>query len=65
MTQTEPNVALTGKYELRDAARLLGVSPSTITKWTAAGKLRAGIRRVNGRRYWTGNELLRVWRAIA
>ena len=65
MIATEPHVSLTAKYELREAAKILQVSTSTITKWTARGKLRAGVKRVNGRRFWTGYELLRAWRSIA
>jgi len=63
MIKTEPVVEPTARYELRDAAKALEVSPSSIVKWTAAGLLRAGRKRLNGRRCWTGAELIRAWRA--
>ena len=61
MTKEEPKVSASGKYELREAAKALDVSPSTIQKWRAAGKIKCGTKRVNGRKFWTGREILRVW----
>lgn len=63
MTKTEPVVIESAQYELRDAAEALGVSTSCIIKWTEKGLLRAGRKRLNGRRFWTGKEILRAWRA--
>jgi hypothetical protein len=63
MTQTEPQVVETAQYELREAAKALKVSTSCVIKWTEKGLLRAKRKRLNGRRYWTGAEILRAWRA--
>lgn len=63
MITTPPDVIDSAKYELREAAKALGVSPSTIDKWTRKGVLKCRIRKANGRRYWTGADLLRVWMA--
>ena len=63
MIKTEPTVSMTDKYELREAAKVLEVSSSSITNWTKKGLIRAGRKRINGRRYWTGAELLKAWRA--
>lgn len=63
MITTEPQIAQDAKLELREASKALEVSPSTILKWTATGKMKAGRKRVNGRMFWTGSEILRVWRA--
>jgi len=48
-------------YELRDAAELLGVSKSTIQRWSREGKLKYSIRKVNNRRVWYGSELKKCW----
>ena len=64
MINTEPKVDNNARFELREAAEILGVSTSSITKWTAAGLMRAGRKRLNGRRCWTGAELIRAWRAF-
>ena len=63
MVQEEPKVILTARYELRDASRLLGIHKSTLLNWTKQGFIKAGVRKVNGRRCWLGSELLRCWRA--
>lgn len=63
MTNTEPVVEQHAKYELREAAKALDVSKSCIIKWTAKGFLKSGRKKVNGRQFWTGAELLRAWRA--
>ena len=64
MIQQEPAVVKTARYELREAAKILQVSASSISKWTAAGLMRAQRKRLNGRRCWTGEELLRAWRSL-
>lgn len=63
MVTKAPQIAPGEKLELRQTSKALGVSPSTILKWTAAGKMKAGRKRVNGRMFWTGTEILRVWKA--
>lgn len=54
---------INARYELKAAADILGVSKSTVLRWTRQGLLKCSIRRSNGRRVWTGAELLRFWRA--
>lgn len=64
MTATEPNVALTGRYPIGEAAELLGVHRNTLRRWADAGEIKCGNRRV-GRmsKFFLGSELLRFWRA--
>ena len=62
MVNEEPKVIPSARYELREAAEILGVSPTTLSKWTNEGKIKYGIKKVNGRRFWLGSELLRAWR---
>lgn len=63
MTKTEPNVKPTDRFELREAAEVMEVDKSTILRWTNKGLLSCRIRRSNNRRFWTGAELVRFWRA--
>ena len=63
MKKTEPIVELTAKYELRDACFILGVTASCLSKWTAKGVIKCGRKKLNGRRFWTGAEILRAWKA--
>ena len=63
MIKTEPIVELTAKYELRDACGIMGVTASCLAKWTEKGVVKCGRKKLNGRRFWTGAELLRAWKA--
>ena len=64
MIQTEPIVNPNGKYELRHASEVLQVSKSTILRWTSQGLMRCSVRRTNGRKVWTGADIIRAWRSI-
>ena len=64
MVTKEPNVSPDERFELRDTARILGVSPSTISKWTAAGKIRCSFQKLNGRRCWRGKDIIQAWRVL-
>lgn len=50
-----------GLYELREAAEVLGVSPSTIHRWTQKGLIVCYYRKANRRRVWKGKELIKAW----
>ena len=63
MTNTEPKVQPTAKYELQEVAKLLGVHKSTVLRWTNLGHMNCSIRKTNHRRVWTGAEIIKVWRA--
>lgn len=64
MVKTEPAVTPTGLYELKDAARLLGVSKATVQRWTKTGLMPCNIRKANNRRVWTGQTIIRMWRQM-
>lgn len=63
MTSDEPKVSMTGKYPIGEATRLLCVARNTLRQYTRDGKIKCGWSRANGRRFYTGAELLRFWRA--
>ncbi|MDY5010340.1 MAG: helix-turn-helix domain-containing protein [Sodaliphilus sp.] len=63
MTTTEPNVSLTGRYSIIETCELLGIHRNTLTRYTNKGRIRCGIRRVNGRKFYTGMEILKLWKA--
>ncbi len=61
MTTTEPNVKLNDRYSTAQVAELLGVDASTVRRHTRAGYLKCGYWRHNGRRFYTGREILRYY----
>ena len=63
MTTTKPNIDPAARLELRDAAAALAVTKSTILRWSADGRLTCRVKMSNGRRFWTGEDLLKFWAA--
>lgn len=63
ITATEPQVTLNGRYSTTETAAALGVSSRTIHRWTEAGMMRCGYRRCNGKRFYFGSEIIRIWQA--
>ncbi len=65
MTERQPDVNPTLRYELREVAEALSVRKATILSWTRRGLMTSEIRPFNGRKVWTGKEIIRVWRLYA
>lgn len=64
MITKEPEVCPTARYELKDASEALGIHKTTLLNWTKQGHIKAGVRKVNGRKCWLGSEIIRCWRAM-
>ena len=62
MISTEPQIALTGRYTASETARIFDVSVRTLQRWATDGKIRFGVRKANNRRFYTGTEIMRVWK---
>lgn len=65
MTRNEPNIADTARLGICDAAKVLGVHRTTLARWTEQGLVKCGIRRTNGRIFYTGRALISLWRSQA
>lgn len=61
MTATQPEVTATGRYSIVDTAKKLGVSRRTVERYIEEKKLKAQVRKINGKRYVTGTEILKIW----
>lgn len=59
----EPKVSATGRYTVEQTCRILGIHRNTLRRYTAKGKIQFGIRRSTSRKFYTGSEILRFWRA--
>ena len=63
MTTIEPDIPDKGRYPIGETAKHLGVTPRTILRYTEEGTLKFGISRANGRKFFTGAEIKRFWKA--
>lgn len=63
MIETEPHVITTGRYPISKASEILGINRKTLYRHTIDGLIKCGFRRTNGRKFYTGGEILRYWKA--
>lgn len=63
MRPEQPQVAEKGRYPVCEAARRLGCDRRTL--WRYAEKVRATPKHnpINNREFFTGEQLIRIWRA--
>ncbi len=65
MRSTEPVCERTGLYTLSEAAAILGIDKSTVTRAanrTDGAQLPYRVRKSNGRRVFLGQDLINWWR---
>jgi DNA-binding transcriptional MerR regulator len=62
MIATEPQVADNDRYSPKEASTLLGIHRCTLSKYTDSGAIKCGVRKANGRKYYTGTEIRKFWK---
>ena len=63
MTATEPEVVDTGRYSTTETCKLLKLSFNTVMKYTKEGQIKHGVRKSNGRKFYTGTDIKKFWKA--
>lgn len=63
MVTVEPNVRSDGRYSVQETAHLLGIHRNTLLRYTNKGRISCGIRRSTTRKFFTGREIIRFWKA--
>lgn len=53
----------TGRYSIGEAAKLLGLHRNTLLRYTNEGFIKCGFRRDTAKKFFTGEEILKFWRA--
>ena len=61
MTTTRPDVALTGRYPIGEAAKKLGIHRDTLRARIKDGSVKCKYRRNNLRKIILGSEIIRFW----
>jgi len=64
MNNEKPNVLMDGRYSINEVTALLGISRSTLRRYTDSGIVKCGRRRTNGRPFYTGKQILQLWMAV-
>lgn len=61
MTNTQPNVNPTSRYSVREACEHLKIHRHTLARYVQLGYIREGRNRLNGRPYYTGLEIIKLF----
>ncbi|WP_289763498.1 helix-turn-helix domain-containing protein [uncultured Duncaniella sp.] len=61
VTATEPQVALTGRYTVKQTCEHLGIHRNTLRRYTEEGHIKCSFRRETARKIYLGKEILRFW----
>ena len=62
MTSILPDIPDAGQYTPKQAAEYLGIHRNTLTTYCNSGIIKFGIRKANGRKFFTGAEIKKVWK---
>lgn len=63
MVTTCPNIAVDERFNLTETARILGISRSSLYRYITDGNIKFGIRKINGSKFVTGGEIIRIWKS--
>ena len=66
MVNEQPNISPTARYGIGEAAKILGIDRKTLRRHTNTGTtgIECRYRKCNGRKVYTGQEIIRFWRAL-
>lgn len=64
MNSEIPQVSVTGRYSIGQTCAALGIHRNTLRSYTDRNIIRCGIRRGSGKKFYTGAEIQRFWKAI-
>ena len=64
MCNEEPRVSDTGRYNTTETCKVLGIHRNTLNRWRKAGYINATYRRVDLKRFYTGKDIKKCWRAV-
>ena len=61
MTTNEPKVNPNSRYSTEETCRILSIHRNSLRKYTAEGRIKAGVRKSTGRRFYLGSEISKFW----
>ena len=59
----EPIVSNYGRYSVTQVCNLLNIHRNTLINYTNQGTIRCGIRKSNGRKFYLGVDIKKLWKA--
>lgn len=63
ITAEQPKVSPTGRYNVMQASKVLGIHRNTLQRYTDSGFIKCRFRRNTKQKFYLGSEILRFWMA--
>ncbi len=63
ITCNEPQVVATSRYSIGETCAILNITRKTLAKYTKAGLIKCGYRPQTYRKFYTGLNIMKFWRA--
>ncbi len=63
ISPVEPNVNELGRYSVMETCAALGIHRNSLRKYTEQGLIKCGFRKLSARKFYSGREILKFWRA--
>ena len=63
ITCNEPQVIATSRYSIGQTCTMLNINRKTLAKYTKSGLIKCGYRPQTLRKFYTGMEIIKFWRA--
>lgn len=63
ITCNEPQVIATSRYSIGQTCTMLNINRKTLAKYTKSGLIKCGYRPQTLRKFYTGLEIIKFWRA--
>jgi hypothetical protein len=64
MCNEQPQVSKAGRYPVMEAARRMGCDRRTLWRYADHLRVHPHVNAINNRQYFTGEQLIRIWRAV-
>lgn len=63
ISPVEPNVNELGRYSVMETCAALGIHRNSLRRYTEQGLIKCGFRKLSARKFYSGREILKFWRA--
>ena len=63
MVSLQPNLNEAVRYSANEASAALGIHRNSLRNYEKAGLIKSGMHRANGRKFYTGREIIRFWKS--
>jgi predicted site-specific integrase-resolvase len=63
MIAFQPNVCESARYSINETCQILEIHRNTLRAYTFAGNIKCGVRRATKRKFYTGTEIIRLWKS--